>query len=141
MQAAQQKTFLSAPKYAVIGASKDQSKWGTKVLQWYIERDLSVTPVHPKESELEGIAAVKDISEIPDLANTSVSLITNPAITLNILKSLKEKDISPNALWLQPGVADQAVTDYLAESGLEEKAVFGGPCILVLGDGVRKSLL
>ena len=25
------KTFLSAPKYAVVGASKDQTKFGTKV--------------------------------------------------------------------------------------------------------------
>ena len=27
----QQKAFLTAPKYAVIGASKDETKWGSKV--------------------------------------------------------------------------------------------------------------
>jgi predicted CoA-binding protein len=26
-----QKLFLSSPRYAVVGASKDQSKYGTKV--------------------------------------------------------------------------------------------------------------
>lgn len=62
-----QKYFLSSPRFAVVGASKDQSKYGTKVrvqtlscwhahylstcgwqvLRWYLARNLSVTPVHP----------------------------------------------------------------------------------------------
>lgn len=42
-----QKTFLSSPYFAVVGASKDQKKFGTRVLKWYQARDLSVTPVHP----------------------------------------------------------------------------------------------
>ena len=65
-----QATFLSAPKYAVVGASKDQTKFGTKVssfrisirtrmrtiadtttfeqvLKWYQARSKDVTPVHP----------------------------------------------------------------------------------------------
>jgi hypothetical protein len=33
--------------YAVVGASKDETKIGSKVLKWYIDRDLKVTPVHP----------------------------------------------------------------------------------------------
>lgn len=62
--AEKQKFFLTHKKYAVVGASTDQSKWGTKVilatlvdapslneplfqiLQWYIARDRDVTPVH-----------------------------------------------------------------------------------------------
>ncbi|KAI0246455.1 hypothetical protein BJV78DRAFT_1135124 [Lactifluus subvellereus] len=45
-----QKLFLSSPRYAVVGASRDQSKYGTKVLQWYLARNFSVTPVHPVRS-------------------------------------------------------------------------------------------
>ena len=29
------RAFLSAPRFAVVGASKDQSKFGTRVLKWY----------------------------------------------------------------------------------------------------------
>lgn len=47
-----QKTFLSSPYFAVVGASKDQKKFGTRVLKWYQVRDLSVTPVHPVRSML-----------------------------------------------------------------------------------------
>ena len=42
-----QKNFLSSAQFAVVGASKDQKKFGTRVLKWYQARDLKVTPVHP----------------------------------------------------------------------------------------------
>jgi len=41
------KRFLSQPQFAVVGASKDQTKWGTKILKWYIDRNKQVTPIHP----------------------------------------------------------------------------------------------
>jgi predicted CoA-binding protein len=28
--------FLRQPRFAVVGASKDQSKWGTKVRVWWV---------------------------------------------------------------------------------------------------------
>ncbi|KIY67895.1 NAD-P-binding protein [Cylindrobasidium torrendii FP15055 ss-10] len=132
------KLFLSAPKYAVVGASKDQSKFGTKVLQWYQARNLDVTPVHPKETELEGIPAVQKLSDLKDPEHTSVSVITNAKITLGLLQSAKELGIP--ALWLQPGAEDDAVVAYIRENGLEDKVVWGGPCVLVEGDGIRSSL-
>ncbi|KAI0027942.1 NAD-P-binding protein [Vararia minispora EC-137] len=138
MQTAIQKTFLSSPLFAVIGASKDQTKWGTKVLQWYQQRGLPVTPIHPKEAELEGLATVRDIAELPEPTRTSVSVITPPVITLGILQ--KAKDAGIPALWLQPGVADDAVITFVQENGMEDRVIYGGPCILVQGDGIRSSL-
>jgi hypothetical protein len=32
----QMMTFLKASKFAVVGASTDRSKWGNKVLRWYV---------------------------------------------------------------------------------------------------------
>ena len=45
------------------------------------------------------------------------------------------------ALWLQPGAEDDAVKNFIHTHELEDKVLYGGPCILVEGDGVRKSLL
>ena len=49
MAAAQaaQRLFITSPQFAVVGASKDESKFGTKVLRWYLERNKLVTPIHP----------------------------------------------------------------------------------------------
>ncbi|ETW81105.1 hypothetical protein HETIRDRAFT_440624 [Heterobasidion irregulare TC 32-1] len=134
-----QKLFLSSPKFAVVGASKDTSKYGTKVLKWYQARDKLVTPVHPKESELEGITAVRTLGDLATPSETSVSIITNPKVTLGLLEQAKA--LSVPALWLQPGAEDEAVISYIKDNGLSDKVIYGGPCILVEGDNVIKSLL
>ncbi|KAI0665976.1 NAD-P-binding protein [Trametes maxima] len=134
-----QKKFLSSPKYAVVGASKDQTKYGTKVLKWYQARSKDVTPIHPKEAELEGLKTVHAVGELSAPAETSISIITPPKVTLGVLEQAKALGVP--ALWLQPGAEDEAVIAYVKENGLEDKVIYGGPCILVEGDGIIQSLL
>lgn len=131
--------FLSAPRYAVVGASKDQSKFGTKVLKWYLARNKDVTPVHPRESELEGVSTLSTLNDLPHPTQTSVSIITPPAVTLGLLE--RAKALSIPALWLQPGAEDEAVVKFIQENDLADKVIYGGPCILVEGDAIIKSLL
>ncbi|KIY44571.1 NAD(P)-binding protein [Fistulina hepatica ATCC 64428] len=132
------RTFLSSPQFAVVGASKDQGKYGTKVLKWYKQRDYQVTPIHPKEAELEDIPALQSIAELPAPSKTSISIITNPKITLGILQ--QAKDLQVPALWLQPGAENEDVVKFIQENGLADKVIYGGPCILVEGDSVRSQL-
>ncbi|KAE9392259.1 NAD(P)-binding protein [Gymnopus androsaceus JB14] len=127
--------FFKSPSYAVIGASKDQTKFGTKILKWYQARDMDITPVHPKESELEGVATVKSIEELPSPGTTSVSIVTPPKITLGILQ--KAKEVNVPALWIQPGAEDDAVIEYIKENNMADKVIYGGACVLVDGDGYR----
>ncbi|KDQ55693.1 hypothetical protein JAAARDRAFT_37108 [Jaapia argillacea MUCL 33604] len=128
-----QKTFLSAPRFAVVGASKDASKYGTKVLRWYLARNKPVTPVHPKEDELEGIATVRTLADLPSPSETAISIITPPKITLGILEQAKALSIP--TLWLQPGAEDETVTAYIHDN-LSDRVIYGGPCILRDGDGL-----
>ena len=60
-------------------------------------------------------------------------------ITLGILEI--DKELNVPALWLQPGAEDDAVVSYIKDNGLEDKVIYGGPCILVEGDGIIRSLL
>ena len=53
-------------------------------------------------------------------------------VTLSVLEQAKQLDIP--ALWIQPGAEDENVIKYVEEHGLKEKVIFGGPCVLVLGD-------
>ncbi|KAF9462449.1 NAD-P-binding protein [Collybia nuda] len=133
-----QKEFLAAPAFAVVGASKDQTKYGTRVLNWYKERNFDITPVHPKEDELEGIKTLNNISQLPSPTTTSVSIITPPKVTLDILQQAKRLSIP--ALWLQPGAEDAVVLDYIKENDMSDRVIYGGPCILVEGDEIRSLL-
>jgi predicted CoA-binding protein len=60
-------------------------------------------------------------------------------ITLSILKEAKSLEIP--ALWLQPGTDDDAVRSYITEEGLTDKVLLGGPCVLVDGEHIIRSLL
>ena len=46
--------FSSSRQYAVAGASNNPSKFGYKILNWYILHDLPVIPINPKEQEILG---------------------------------------------------------------------------------------
>ena len=64
---------------------------------------------------------------------------TLPAqVTLELLEQAKALSIP--ALWLQPGAEDETVVKYIREN-LADKAIYGGPCILVEGDSIIRSLL
>ncbi|KIK69221.1 hypothetical protein GYMLUDRAFT_35289 [Collybiopsis luxurians FD-317 M1] len=130
--------FFHSPSYAVIGASKDQTKYGTRLLKWYLARDIPVTPIHHKETELEGVATLSSIKELSSPTTTSVSIVTPPKVTLGILEAAKQLEIP--ALWLQPGAEDDNVIEYIKANGLQDKVVYGGPCVLVEGDKFRANL-
>ncbi|KAJ6538881.1 NAD-P-binding protein [Mycena vulgaris] len=136
--AAVQKLFLSSPYYAVVGASKDQTKFGTKILNWYKARSMDVQPVHPKETHLEGIATVATVADLPTPTKTSISIITPPKVTLSLLQAALPLGVP--AVWIQPGAADASVVAWVKENGMEERVIYGGPCILMEGDSVRSLL-
>ncbi|KAJ7288391.1 CoA-binding protein [Mycena rebaudengoi] len=138
MATAAQKLFLSSPRFAVVGASKDQTKFGTKILNWYKARDLSVQPIHPKESHLEDIPTITSVTELSRPTETSISIVTPAKVTLSILKSAVPLGVP--AFWIQPGAEDESVISWVKDNGLENRVIYGGPCLLMEGDGVRSLL-
>ncbi|KAF8554765.1 NAD(P)-binding protein [Imleria badia] len=133
-----QKFFLTHKKYAVVGASTDQSKWGTKILHWYIARDKHVTPIHPTNSELEGRRTVKSIDELPSPVETALSIITPAKITIKLLEQAKAKGIP--AIWIQPGASDKDCADYITNNGMADYVLWQGECLWRDGDGVLRTI-
>lgn len=82
-------------------------------------------------------------SALPSPRETSLSIITPPSITLNILREAKEAGIP--AVWLQPGSFDDeglqfAKEEFMACIGGEGGMVGEGWCVLVDGDeGLRSA--
>lgn len=126
-----QEKFLASPFFAVVGVSNDESKWASKVLKWYKDRHLPVTPVHAREKEIQGMRTVRSISDLPNPSQTSISIITAPYVTLSILKQAKGLNVP--AIWLQPGSEDELVIKYITENSLSDRVLYGGPCILKEG--------
>ncbi|KAI0165706.1 CoA binding domain-containing protein [Xylariaceae sp. FL1272] len=147
--AAEVKAFFSSPQFAVVGASSNPAKFGHKVLAWYQGHKLPVTPINPVSQTITTsygeYVAVKSVAELPEPKQTSLSIITAPPITLEVLKEARRVGIP--AVWLQPGTFDDKVVNFLrgGDDGYSGKSVFGdggmggeGWCVLVDGEkGMR----
>jgi len=120
--------FLAAGPWAVVGASTDRSKYGNKVLRCYQQAGKSpVYPVHPKEREIEGLAAYPSLTALPERPR-AVSIITPPKITEAVVEECATLGI--RHLWMQPGAESPRAIERCRELGLALLA--GGPCLLVV---------
>lgn len=124
---AQIDAFLESKAYGVAGASTDREKYGNKVLRAYQQRGMRVVPVHPRETEIEGVACVATVLELPAEAQ-SLSIITPPPVTEEIVAAAAKKGIKN--VWMQPGAqSPKAIADALA-AGMN--VIADGTCILVV---------
>ncbi|KAJ7708225.1 hypothetical protein B0H17DRAFT_917299 [Mycena rosella] len=106
--------FLSAPSFAVVGASDDETKFGTIVFKAMLENGMDVTPINPFVTASQGIPCLPSLADIPDPARTSISVVTPPTATLEILRQAHALGVF--AVWLQPGAEDTAVLDFIANA-------------------------
>ncbi|KAJ2400001.1 hypothetical protein GGI23_002311 [Coemansia sp. RSA 2559] len=123
--------FFSSKAFAVVGASADRSKYGNKVLQWYIDNKLPVTPINPKVDEIEGLKCSKSLSDIP-VSELSVSVITPPQVSRHVLEEAAALGI--RHMWFQPGSEPPEFKELANKHGIQ--AIGDGPCILVEGESL-----
>ncbi|KAK2740743.1 hypothetical protein FQN57_005975 [Myotisia sp. PD_48] len=135
------KRFFSSTRFAVAGASTDPSKYGYKLLAWYHQHSLPVTPLNPKAPEIKlpsrSYPTVASPSALPSPSKTSLSIVTPPKVTMNILREAKGVNIP--AVWLQPGTFDDEILEYARKNF--EAAIAGdggngdeGWCVLMDGE-------
>ncbi|CCE79943.1 Piso0_003036 [Millerozyma farinosa CBS 7064] len=144
--------FGPARQYVVAGASNNPSKFGFKILSWYINHDLSVIPVNPKENTILDQPVVSKIEDIisamkfkQDLKGystskvdgVSISFLTQPRITVRTLQEIATvegfKDVV-KGLWFQPGSYDEEVIKQAEKIGLYDRVIYEDECILVRGE-------
>ncbi|KAL4073739.1 hypothetical protein V8B97DRAFT_1935899 [Scleroderma yunnanense] len=119
-----QRAFLSFPRFAVVGASTDQAKWGNKILRWYIARNKLVTPVHPTVDKIESINTARNMANLLSPTETGYCHTT------------EAKELSIPAIWIQPGASDVACVNFIKENGMENQVLWEGECLWRDGDGV-----
>lgn len=120
-------TFLAAPVFGVVGASSRREKYGNKVLRCYLQNGRRAVPVNPVEKEIEGIACVAGVSDLPPEV-ASISVITPPAITEKIVEQAIEKGV--RNIWMQPGAESPAAVAKCRDNGIN--VIADGSCVLVV---------
>jgi predicted CoA-binding protein len=119
--------FLASPAFGVAGASTNREKYGNKVLRCYQQNGRSAIPVNPREREIEGVACVATISELPPEVK-SLSMITPPEVTAKLVPLAIERGIT--GIWMQPGAEHPAAVALCREKGIN--VIADGSCLLVV---------
>ena len=127
-------TFFESHKlFAVVGASADRSKFGSKVLRCYQKRGLPVIPINKKTPTIEGLDCVPTLTELSSslpsghaMSDIGVSIITPPGATCAVIQ--EGYDLGCRNFFLQPGTYDNAVDDSC--SALKEANIIKS-CVLV----------
>jgi predicted CoA-binding protein len=118
--------FLSSAAFGVVGASTDRNKYGNRVLRCYLQHGKRAIPVNPREKEVEGLAAVPSVSELPDAVG-SISIITPPKVTEKVVEEAIARGI--RNIWMQPGAESEKAVENCRQGGVN--VIADGTCILV----------
>jgi len=103
------------PFIAVVGATDEPGKYGGIVYRDLKNKGYRVAPVNPDRETVDGdrcYAFLADLSDVPDI----VSVVIPPERALALLDEIAV--LGDVAVWMQPGAADDAVRDRVAELGL-----------------------
>ena len=118
--------FLAASPHAVVGASKDRSKWGNSVLRAFVRQGRAVYAVNPNRTEIEGVPCFASLADLPESPH-GISVVTPPDVTTEVVKSALAQGV--RHIWLQPGAESPEAVTAAREAGVD--VIAGGACILV----------
>ena len=95
--------FLRGRPHAVVGASRDRSKFGNKVLRAYLRHEMPVFAVNPREEgEIEGVPVFPSLAALPEpvhgisIIDTRVSPQISGHVTVPVLYDTKRDTIVSN---------------------------------------------
>ena len=119
--------FLASPAYGVVGASPHRYKYGNKVLRCYQQNGRRAIPVNPREAEVEGVACVASVLDLPDEVR-SISIITPPSVTERVVEEAVRRGI--RHVWMQPGAESARAVATCEAAGID--VIADGSCLLVV---------
>jgi uncharacterized protein len=105
------------PTCAVVGASRDRSKFGNISVRAHLQQGYEVFPVNPHADEVEGLPAFRSLADVPVESLDRVTVYLPPHLTLELLDEIAEVD--PAEVWLNPGSVDEDVRNRAEQLGIE----------------------
>ena len=105
------------PTVAVIGASRDRSKYGNKSVRAHINQGYRVFPVNPHADEIEGLTAYATLADVPADTLDRVSVYVPPEVGMTLLETIRDKQ--PGEVWFNPGSESAELLAEAERLGLE----------------------
>ena len=116
--------MLEKKVWAVVGASDNPEKYGSKIYKKLKSRGYRVYPVNPNYEIIEGDKCYKDLSSLPEIPEV-LDMVVSPR---HGMKAVEEAaNLGIKNIWLQPGTYNKELLDLISEKGLDAVQA----CVLV----------
>ena len=142
------RSILDLKTVAIVGMSKDPSKYAHKVGAYLKSHGYKIIPVNPFADEILGEKSYKSLLEMPDEIQKNIEFVDIfrpsediPPIVEQAIQ-LKRKHGKLKAVWMQLGIINEKAAEQARNSGL---AVVMNRCIMIehkrLKDGKEEARL
>ena len=99
--------FLSQPRFAVVGVSRNPQDISRSLMREFRSRGKEVVPVNPSATELEGQRCWARVQEIEPPVSAAL-LFTSPAVTEQVVRDCQAAGITQ--IWMYRGGGAGAVS-------------------------------
>ncbi|HTR80145.1 MAG TPA: CoA-binding protein [Bacteroidota bacterium] len=117
--------FLAGPGIAVVGATDNERKFGSRVYRMMKERAIKVYPVNPGREVVDGDRCYRSVLDIPAEVKSAITVV-RPSVTESVIGECAEKGIT--IVWMQPGSESHEAVNIAQRHGL---TVVRRECILM----------
>ena len=114
--------------YGIVGASRNQEKYGFKVLKDLLDAGYKVIPINPHTQEILGLKTYSSLKDVQEKIDVAIFVVP-PLITLKILEEVLALEIKK--VWMQPGSESEEALKYCQEHKIE---CISGACIMIKKD-------
>lgn len=123
--------FVAGKRLALVGASRQGSKFGNIAMKELKERGYQVVPIHPSAESIDGECCFPDLRAVAGQVD-GVLVVVPPTQAAQVLQDAKAAGIE--RVWLQQGAESPEV---LEQARSLELKVISGKCILMYAPPVR----
>lgn len=122
--------FVSQPKLAVVGVSRDPKKFGNAAYRALKEKGYQVYPVNRNVEVIDGDRCYASLGVLPEKVD-GVVIVVPPKETEQIVREVEAAGIT--RVWMQQGSESEAAIQYCQTHGIHETH---GECILMFAPPV-----
>ncbi len=120
--------------FAVVGVSRNPSKFGYIIYQDLKRKGYKVFPINPNAKMINGDKAYAYLSELP-IQPDVVDIVVPSKVALDVVNECYELGIQK--VWLQPGAESDKVIDFCYDHDIE---VIYDMCVMVESSNVGTAM-
>lgn len=122
--------FLSQKKLAVVGVSRQKTKFGSNIYHELKKKGFRVFPINPHMETFAGERCYPDLKSLPEPVDGAV-LAVPPAQTEQVVKDAAAANVP--LIWMQQGSESKTAIQFCKERNI---TVVSGECILLYAEPV-----